>query len=110
MGNQATALPSNGNYLNNVNANVLVTNFTAPRYLSDYYIQDASFLRMDNITLGYTFKDVFEKNSTLRLTGSVQNVFVITDYDGIDPENNSGIDNNLYPRPTTYTLGLNINF
>ena len=109
-GNQATGLPTNGAYLNNVQADVLNTNFTQPRYYSDYYVQKASFLRMDNVTLGYTFSDVFSKGSTMRLTGAVQNVFVITDYKGIDPEISGGIDNNFYPRPRTYTLGLNVNF
>jgi len=110
FGNQSNALPSNGNYLNNAHSSILAANFESPRYESDYYIQDASFLRMDNVTVGYTFNDVFSKGSNLRLTGAVQNVFIITGYKGIDPESNSGIDNNLYPRPRTYTLGLNVNF
>lgn len=109
-GNQATGLPSNGNYLNNMQSDVLNSGFTQPRYQSDYYVQDASFLRMDNVTVGYTFKDVFSPGSTMRLTGAVQNVFVITGYNGIDPEISGGIDNNFYPRPRTYTLGLNVNF
>lgn len=109
-GNQSVGLPSNGNYLNNVHANVLQTGFTSPQYLSDYYVQDASFLRWDNVTVGYTFKNVFSEGSEMRLSGGVQNVLIITDYEGIDPEISSGIDNNIYPRPRTYTLGLNINF
>ncbi len=109
-GNQSVGLPSNGNYLNNVHANVLETGFTSPQYLSDYYVQDASFLRWDNVTLGYTFKNVFNEGSDMRITGAVQNVLIITDYDGIDPEISGGIDNNIYPRPRIYTLGLNINF
>jgi iron complex outermembrane receptor protein len=110
FGNQSNALPSNGNYLNNAHASILDANFASPRYESDYYIQDASFLRMDNVTIGYTFKNVFSEGTDMRLTGAVQNVFLITGYKGIDPENTSGIDNNLYPRPRTYTLGLNVNF
>jgi len=110
FGNQSNALPSNGNYLNNAHASILDANFASPRYESDYYIQDASFLRMDNVTVGYTFKNVFSEGTDMRLTGAVQNVFLITGYKGIDPENTSGIDNNLYPRPRTYTLGLNVNF
>ena len=109
-GNQVTGLPSNGNYLNNIHSDALNTGFVNPRYDSDYYVQDASFLRMDNVTLGYTFKNVFSENSTLRLTGAVQNVFVITGYNGIDPEISGGIDNNFYPRPRVYTVGLNVNF
>ena len=65
---------------------------------------------MDNVSVGYTFNNVFSEGSSMRLTGAVQNVFLITGYKGIDPENTSGIDNNLYPRPRTYTLGLNVNF
>ena len=109
-GSQQNSLPNNGNYLNNAHVSILDANFAVPRFESDYYIQDASFLRMDNVTVGYTFKNVFSEGSNMRLTGAVQNVFLITGYNGIDPENTSGIDNNLYPRPRTYTLGLNVNF
>lgn len=109
-GNQAVGLPTNGNYLNGVHSNVNETGFTQAQYLSDYYVQDASFLRWDNVTVGYTFKNVFDEGSDMRITGGVQNVLVITDYEGIDPEVSSGIDNNIYPRPRIYTLGLNINF
>lgn len=76
---------------------------------SDYYVQDASFFKLDNITLGYTLPDVF-KNASLRLYGSAQNVWTITDYKGLDPEISGGIDNNFYPRPTIFTLGVNLNF
>ncbi len=110
QGNRATALPSNGNYLNNASVSVLDSGFAGSQLQSDYYIQDASFLKWDNVTIGYTFKDVFDKGSTLQLTGAVQNVLVITGYKGIDPEFNNGVDNNLYPRPRIFTLGLNVNF
>lgn len=109
-GNYATGLPTNGSYLNNMHSNALTTDFVNPRYDSDYYVQDASFLRMDNVTLGYTFKNVFSESSTMMVTGAVQNVFVITGYKGIDPEISGGIDNNFYPRPRIFTLGLNVNF
>ncbi|WP_026978892.1 SusC/RagA family TonB-linked outer membrane protein [Flavobacterium tegetincola] len=110
FGNVSTSLPGNGNYLNNASTNVLETNFVSPQYASDYYVQDASFLRLDNVTLGYSFPNALGEGKNLRLTGAVQNVFIITDYKGIDPEVSGGIDNNLYPRPRTYTLGLNLNF
>lgn len=110
FGSISTALPGNGNYLQNASSNVLETNFFTPQYSSDYYVQDASFVRLDNVTLGYSFPDALGKGRNLRLTGAVQNVLVITDYKGIDPEVSGGIDNNLYPRPRTYTLGLNVNF
>ncbi len=76
---------------------------------SDYYVQDASFFKLDNITLGYTFDQIF-KESTLRLYGTAQNVLIVTDYEGLDPEINGGIDNNFYPRPRTFTVGVNLNF
>jgi TonB-linked SusC/RagA family outer membrane protein len=76
--------------------------------LSDYYIENASFLRLDNINLGYNFARMFNSKATLRLTGNVQNVFVITKYKGLDPEVPGGVDNSFYPRPRTYTIGLNL--
>ena len=85
------------------------TNFAKPQYFSDYYVQDASFLKMDNATVGYTFSNVFGETSSVKISGTVQNVFTITDYKGIDPET-TGIDNNLYPRPRTYLIGFNLNF
>ncbi len=87
------------------------TNFSNPQYLSSYYVQNASFLRMDNISLGYTFRNVSKVLSSARIYGTVQNPFVITKYDGLDPEfNNEGIDNNIYPRPRIFMLGVNLNF
>ena len=73
---------------------------------SDYFLEDASFLRCDNITLGYTWNELLNNNLRLRLFGAVQNPFVITKYSGLDPEVFSGVDNNVYPRPMTFTLGL----
>ncbi len=79
--------------------------------LSDYYIQNASFLRMDNLNVGYDFGKVLNhKKAGLRLNASVQNVFVITKYTGLDPEISNGIDNNLYPRPRTFALAINVDF
>lgn len=79
--------------------------------LSDYYIQNASFLRMDNVSVGYNLGKILRNhNANLRLNATVQNVFVITKYKGLDPEVGSGIDNNLYPRPRIYALGLNLDF
>ena len=73
---------------------------------SDYFIQNASFLRCDNISLGYTWSELMNEKLRLRLYGAVQNPFVITKYKGLDPEIFSGIDNNVYPRPVTFTLGV----
>ena len=78
---------------------------------SDYFVQDARFIRMDNITLGYSFPHLMgSSSSVLGLSLAVQNVFVLTPYKGLDPEIPSGIDNNFYPRPRTYTFGLNVSF
>jgi iron complex outermembrane receptor protein len=99
------------NFLGNVAQDALNTNFarnSENKYASDYYIQNASFLRMDNATIGYNVGKVFSSKANLRITGAVQNVFVITNYTGLDPEIPTGIDNNVYPRPRTYTLGLNL--
>ncbi len=97
------------NYLGNVSRDVLTTGFSVPRLWSDYYIENASYVRMDNINLGYDVGKIF-RNSTLRVSANVQNVFVITKYSGLDPEIPNGIDNNFYPRPRTYSLGVNLDF
>ena len=100
--------------LSNLSSDYLNSGFqfiTDTNLLSDYYVTDASFFKVDNITLGYTLPKFqsFEKLG-LRFYGSVQNVLIITDYDGLDPEIQGGIDNNFYPRPRTFLLGLNANF
>jgi TonB-dependent starch-binding outer membrane protein SusC len=97
------------NYLGNVSRDVLHTGFTVPRLWSDYYIENASFVRLDNVNLGYNVGRI-GKNTTMRLSANVQNVFVITKYSGLDPEIPGGIDNNFYPRPRTYSLGVNLDF
>jgi len=93
----------------NGSANYLETGFTNNQYFSDYYVQNASFLRMDNINLGYNAGEVF-KGVDLRVSANVQNVFVITKYKGLDPELNGGIDNNIYPRPRMFVLGVSLDF
>jgi len=79
-------------------------------FLSDYYVQNASFLRMDNINFGYNVGKVFHNKANLKINANIQNAFIITNYKGLDPEVNGGIDNNFYPRPRTFVLGLNLNF
>ncbi|MFV8328372.1 SusC/RagA family TonB-linked outer membrane protein [Flavobacterium sp. ZS1P14] len=99
--------------LSNGVANILETGFTTQdtkRYESDYYIQDASFIRLDNVSVGYTFNQKANSSSLVKLTLAAQNVLIITKYSGLDPEISGGIDKNLYPRPITFTLGLNVNF
>ena len=84
--------------------------FNNQQYLSDYYLENAGFVRCDNITLGYTWNNLFNDNLRIRLYGAVQNPFVITKYKGIDPEVFSGVDNSTYPRPTSYSIGLIVTF
>ena len=104
--------PSLG-YLWNYDECIYRTNFTqvneSIQRASDYFLENASFLKMDNITLGYSFKKFFTEKLSGRISFSVQNVFTITKYTGLDPEC-SAIDENLWPNSRTYTLGLNLNF
>ncbi|TRZ43299.1 SusC/RagA family TonB-linked outer membrane protein [Robertkochia solimangrovi] len=98
--------------LYNTHSNILSTDFqniSDRTLLSDYYVENASFFRMDNITLGYTLPEAI-KDNPLRVYVSANNLFVITNYSGIDPEITGGIDNNFYPRPKVFVLGLDINF
>lgn len=93
--------------------NVLESGFInggTERYMSDYYVQEASFVKLDNVSVGYNFGNVFGEESNLSVIGSVQNVLTITDYEGLDPEVSGGIDYNIYPRPRIYMLGVNLNF
>ena len=99
----------------NLHASVLETDFVTPQYQSDYYVEDASFLRMDNLTLGYSF-DL--RGQSARVFGTVQNLFTITSYSGVDPTANiapdantsplNGIDGIVYPRSRTYSAGLSL--
>lgn len=101
------------NFLSNGSTDVLQSGFSgngSQYFLSDYYVQNASFLRMDNINLSYNFGSVLHNKANLRAGAVVQNVFVITRYKGSDPEINGGIDNNFYPRPRVYALSLNLDF
>ncbi|MBF4473346.1 SusC/RagA family TonB-linked outer membrane protein [Flavobacterium sp. HJJ] len=101
------------NDLSNGVANLLETGFKQGsdfQLHSDYYVQDASFVKLDNVTVGYTFNQKIKGISTLKLTASAQNVLTITKYEGLNPEISGGIDNNIYPRPITFMLGLNANF
>jgi TonB-dependent starch-binding outer membrane protein SusC len=102
---------NNAGYVTNAGLNINKTNFTQAQYLSDYYLENASFLRLDNINLGYNFGKLGRSNANLRLSASVQNVFVITKYSGVDPESASnGVDNTIYPRPRIISFGANIDF
>lgn len=100
------------NFIGNASVNYLETNFKNNRYLSDIYIENASFLRLDNINLGYNVGKVLNNKASLRLSGSVQNVFIITKYTGLDPENSGaeGTDSRIYPRPRVVSIGANLDF
>lgn len=97
-------------FLSNGSSNVLDTRFRAQQYFSDYYVENASFLRLDNLNFGYNFGRVMSSRANLRLSATFQNLFVITKYSGLDPEISGGIDNNFYPRPRIGTVGLNLDF
>ena len=99
-------------HLGNAGVDYLNTRFSNNQYLSDYYLENASFFRLDNINLGYNFGRIANDKATLRLNASIQNVFIITKYSGTDPESagSTGVDNNIYPRPRVFSLGANIDF
>ncbi len=88
------------------------TSASTAQCLSDLFLENASFFRMDDINLGYTFRNVSKQGLSIRVAAGVQNVFVITNYSGLDPEVSvaGGIDGNVYPRPRIYSLRLGINF
>jgi iron complex outermembrane receptor protein len=96
--------------LRNVLAQTSEIDFTVPQYFSDHYVQDASFLRIDHITAGYTFGKVGRSISNLRVSATVQNPLLVTKYEGLDPEIFNGIDNNVYPRSRTYLIGVKADF
>ena len=97
-------------YFSNILTDVKDTEFTTAQYWSNIYLENASFFKMDYISLGYNFDSVFGNKVSGRIGISVQNVFTITDYSGLDPEVDNGIDNNIYPRPRTFMLSLNLNY
>lgn len=96
-----------GDYYGNGSTHVLSTGFINNQQFSDLYIENASFVKLDNISLGYTVP--FEKIK-FRASLTAQNVFTITEYSGLDPEIASGVDSNIYPKPRTFVLGLNFVF
>jgi len=77
---------------------------------SDCWIQNASYFKLDNFTVGYSFQKVFGQNISGRVYATAQNIFTITKYDGLDPEIQGGIESSIYPRPFTTILGVNLNF
>lgn len=96
-------------FLANRTQSAFDTGFQLKQVLSDYYVQDASFFRIDNIVLGWAFKRIGRTMLNGRIYGAVQNPMIFTNYAGLDPEVNGGVDNDFYPRPLTVMLGLNLN-
>ncbi len=85
------------------------TQFVKRQFTSDYFVENASFFKLDNASFGYTYRDLMDKG-TVRLSFTVQNVLTITKYSGLDPEVSGGIDNNFYPRPRTFMLGIGFTY
>ena len=99
----------NNSQLNNLNTSFLKTGFKTRQYLSDYYVENASFLKLDNLSLSYNVGKI-NKWASLTVSAMVQNVFTITGYSGTDPEVLNGMDNSFYPRPRTYSVSLGLQF
>ena len=115
--NSTSSVDVNAGLLPNFAQVVKRTGFTKPnageQHYSDLFLENASFFRMDDINLGYTFRDVSDYNGTIRVAFSAQNVFVLTKYTGIDPEvkgESNGVDNVIWPRPRTYSIRVNFTF
>ncbi len=111
----SSVLYNSKGYYENTTADILALGWSSYNYsLSDYFVQNASFLKMDNITIGFNFQDWLKSPSRRGISGriyaSVSNVFTLTKYDGLDPEQTTGKESSLYPRCRTYQLGINLNF
>lgn len=108
--NTYSGLVNSTGFLTNTQPGITDVDFQTPRYFSDHYVNNASFFRLDHITAGYRFDDIVGKGSSIRTYLTLQNPFVISDYDGIDPEVGGGIDNTIYPRARTILFGVGVNF
>ena len=114
--NSTTYFDANQGHLPNFAQVVKQTGFTdvndTYQYMTDLFIEDASFFRMDDINLGYTFREIGNWGGNIRVAASCQNVFVLSKFKGVDPETNntSGINNSFWPRPRTFSIRLNVNF
>jgi TonB-linked SusC/RagA family outer membrane protein len=97
-------------YLSNRVKNVTETGFENSQYFSDYYIENGSFMKLDNVSVGYNVNNLWQDKLNLRVYLTAQNLVTITRYSGLDPEVFSGIDNNIYPRPRTFQLGLSLTY
>ena len=97
-------------HLNNLTSDYLNSEFRFPQYLSSYYLEDASFLRLDNLYLGYNFGALYKDHFATSINLSLQNALVITSYSGLDPEVAGGRDNMIYPRPRVFNIQVTVNF
>lgn len=97
-------------YLSNRNKDVSQTNFENSQYYSDYYMENGSFMKLDNLSVGYTMADLFQEKLNMRVYTTAQNLFTVTKYSGLDPEVFGGIDNNIYPRPRIFLLGISLTY
>lgn len=104
------SLYNQSGFFNNLPTQVNNTKFQNPQYWSDFYVENASFFRLDNISVGYNVDKLFTEKLNARFSFTVQNAIVVTKYKGLDPEVAGGIDNNFYPRARTFVLGVNVNF
>ncbi|MFZ6011963.1 MAG: TonB-dependent receptor domain-containing protein, partial [Bacteroidota bacterium] len=105
-----SALYYQSGVFSNVPTAIKDTGFHAQQLWSDYYVEDASFFKLDNISAGYSFNNLMGEKLKARVSFTVQNAWVVTDYSGIDPEVSNGIDNNIYPRPRTFLFGINLTY
>ncbi|MBB4080911.1 iron complex outermembrane receptor protein [Lewinella aquimaris] len=106
-GGNLSRIDLGANYVSNVHASAVYTRFDRPQYFSDYYLESGSFLRLDNLTASYDFGQLANNALNLRVYATAQNLFILTNYSGNDPEGN-GIDNSPFPRARIYTLGARI--
>jgi len=109
-GTAASALNSNLRFLSNVPENATETNFKTQQYFSSYYVQNASFVRIDNINFGYDLGSFADSKLSVRANLNIQNAFIFTKYKGVDPEIGGGIDNNFFARPRVFVVGLTFGF
>jgi hypothetical protein len=97
-------------FFGNVPSAIKDSDFNSQQLFSDYYLHNASFYKLDNVSVGYSLNSVFTEKLKARFSFTVQNALVITKYNGIDPEVFGGIDNTIYPRPRTFLLGINLTY